>query len=183
MALSAPDINTKQSVPLNSMESVQPNCESEEELEGNSRYILNKAMVVDPKDRAAVQARRLEVNDEARDRGVILNQAFTSFEPDFWKKVVHSLFLVFNPKYGWSRDITEKVIKSICTDTSRNERIRVKKRKLMQSESSSAPLPAGRPRKQSATKQIKKTLLRRPNSKNISKNLPLTPTTGNILPF
>ena len=100
-------------------------------------------MGVDPKNRAAVQARRLQVKDEARDRGVILNQTFTSFEPDFWKKIVHSLFLIFNPKYGWSRDITEKVMKSICTDTFRNKRIRVKKRKLMQSESSLAPLLAG----------------------------------------
>ncbi|KAF8249798.1 hypothetical protein K440DRAFT_675336 [Wilcoxina mikolae CBS 423.85] len=96
----------------------------------NKRYLLNLAMGVDPTDRAAVQARRLEVKEEGKERGIVLNKSYTKFKPGYWRKAVNSLFVVFNDKYGWSRDTTERTMKSICTDTSRNDKIRAKKRAI-----------------------------------------------------
>lgn len=45
------------SVAIESLQ-LQHKCDNDEDVEGNPRYILNKAMGVDPTDRAAVQARR-----------------------------------------------------------------------------------------------------------------------------
>ncbi|KAI5777118.1 hypothetical protein EDC01DRAFT_636045 [Geopyxis carbonaria] len=116
--------NTRQPFGVTKATESSLTTESEEQTdEGNARYLINKSMGVDPFDRTAVQERRRAVRKMCCALSHDLDRTYSSFDNKTWRSILKT--------WGWSREITEKVMKSVATDTVGNERSkmrRVKKR-------------------------------------------------------
>jgi hypothetical protein len=96
-------------------------------IEVNPRWMLNSMMGVNPTDRTAVQARRAEVRKECDRNDRPLNKAFSKWDRKEWRELVKTIHPVFEKKYGWDLDVLEAVMKSLCSDTSRNLRTKEKR--------------------------------------------------------
>lgn len=92
------------------------------------RYNLNKAMGVDPTNRAAVQARRKEVSDFCLVQfSVALNKPYSQWSAKTWRRLLNGVTHEFEAKYRWTRETAEAVMKKICSDTARNLRASAKR--------------------------------------------------------
>ncbi|KAI5820812.1 hypothetical protein BZA77DRAFT_348779 [Pyronema omphalodes] len=90
----------------------------------NSRWILNHSMGVKPSDRVAVQRRRAEVRRECERRNHTLDKVYRDWDKEIWVSLVRKIHPTFQKRYNWTAYVTERVMKSICSDTARTVRSR-----------------------------------------------------------
>jgi len=99
-----------------------------DQKDANPRVNLNRAMGIAPTDRRSVQARRKEVSMYCQMHyGFTLDTPYTQWSPITWRQLVNAVYQEFRQRYGWTRDTCEEVMKSICSDTSRNIRSSLRK--------------------------------------------------------
>ena len=102
--------------------------DSGEDEQFTDRYSLNLAMGVAPDNRQQVQARRKEVSTFAIVAyNVLLDKPYSNWSPKAWRLLVNSIAKEFKQRHGWSREVTEAVMKKICSDTARNSRASAKR--------------------------------------------------------
>ncbi|KAI5778951.1 hypothetical protein EDC01DRAFT_634432 [Geopyxis carbonaria] len=99
----------------------------EEKEEGNQRYLTNKSMGVDPFDRIAVQERRRAVRKICIGLGHDLTRTWRAFDTKTWRALVKTVSAKTARQWQWSRETTEKVMKSVAADTVGNERSKIRR--------------------------------------------------------
>jgi len=94
-----------------------------DQKDANPQVNLNRAMGINPTDRRSVQTCRKEVSMYCQTHyGFTLDTPYTQWFPITWHQLVNAVHQEFRQRYGWTRDTCEEIMKSICSDTSRNIR-------------------------------------------------------------
>jgi hypothetical protein len=134
-----------------------------DQLDANPRVNLNRAMGVEPTDRRSVQARRKEVSTYClMHYGFTLDTPYTQWSPVTWRQLVNAVYKEFRQRYAWTRDTCEEVMKSICSDTSRNIRSSLRQA----AKNSNSELPPVHHQKHKASPQTK-TILRKAHTSKL----------------
>ncbi|KAI5804926.1 hypothetical protein EDC01DRAFT_626833 [Geopyxis carbonaria] len=105
--------------------------------------------------------------------GYDLNRNYTDFGQKLWRDLVKTIHVTkAEPKWGWTREVTENVMKAIASDTVRNLRAKARRAQKRKRDTTIAPSASSleepeveKLNKRSNKKKGKMTYIRKPNRK------------------